>query len=70
MAADAKALPPLLPVIPEYASWLDKARDGARADADAADAAFAARQGALSNPEAEAGASPENSRGTIADETA
>lgn len=70
MAADAKALPPLLPVIPEYVSWLDSVRDGARTDAAAADAAFAARQGALSKPEANAGASPENPRGAIADETA
>ncbi|MEL7639553.1 MAG: hypothetical protein AAGU21_07900 [Solidesulfovibrio sp.] len=63
MAAKTDALPPLLPVIPEYVPWLDKARDEA-----AADAAFAGRQGAMTA--GTAGATPENPRGGIADETA
>ncbi|WP_428564131.1 MAG: hypothetical protein ACP59X_01675 [Solidesulfovibrio sp. DCME] len=68
MAAKTDALPPLLPVIPEYVPWLDKARDGAAADAARADGAFAGREGAMTA--GVAGATPENPRGGIADETA
>ena len=71
MAVDAKASPPLLPVIPEYASWTDNVREGMAAVAARADATFAGRHGPLSSREdVPRQATPESPRGVLADETA
>lgn len=70
MVADADAFPPLLPVIPEYASWVDNVRDAVARDAATADAAFAGRRGALSGARPNPPATPEHPLGSVADETA
>lgn len=70
MAAETDASPPLLPVVPEYASWVDNARGDAQANAARADATFAARHGPLSGPEPAPRPTPEQPRGALADEKA
>ena len=78
MAHAPEESPPLLPVIPEYKPWLDRVIKETAADAQVADAGFAARHGPISGPYgivAEAAVSPlanppEQTRGVLADEKA
>ena len=74
MANAPEQSPPLLPVIPEYKPWLDRVIKETAADAGAADAAFASRQGPASGPESPAqarlAAQVELARGAIADQKA
>lgn len=65
------ASPPLLPVIAEYKSWKDNVQQGVAVDNARADASFAEKHGALSATEASPHpATPESTRGVLADETA
>ncbi|WP_300164397.1 hypothetical protein [Solidesulfovibrio sp.] len=65
------ASPPLLPVIPEYKSWVKNVQEGVAADNARADAAFAGQRGPLSAADVPARpATPESDRGVLADEKA